>query len=185
MDTFDEFMSEYEKEREIERQNFLSKCLDKVDGGEFAYDLLVLAVCKRFKLDVNFIPSVAYIMVEYFVDNVEESFYKWVNRNDAPFIRPFYNLKKIFPEFAELVDDDREIVKLANEIYGLDLDYDFDADYVYSFSFDFNSFTPLNIKEIKDLKNEIQFCKKYGVDCNELEEKLLGYGLNEEQLELL
>ena len=176
-------LEEYRRKQEMKRQMFLLKCLDKVDSGEFAYHLLVLAVCKRFDLDINYIPSVAYIMVEYFVENVEESFYDWVNKNDAPFIRPISSLKKIFPEFKEIVEYDMEIVKLANEIYNLDLDYD--EDYVYSFSFDFNSFIPLNMREIKELKTEVEFCEKYGIDCSHLKDKLMSYGLSEEQLDLI
>lgn len=185
MDSFDKEMEEYRREQELERQKFLDKCVSKIDDGELAYSLLVLAVCERFKLDVRYPPSVAYIMVEHFVENVEEPFNEWVNKNDAPFIRPFSSLKKIFPEFKGIAKNDYGIVKLANEIYNLDLDYDFDADYVYSFSFDFNSFVPLDMNEIKNLKTEIMFCEKYNIDCSSLKEQLMGYGLTEEQLELI
>ena len=185
MNQMDKEMEDYRAKREMERQNFLNNCLGKITDGEFAYELLVLAVCKRFKLDVRYPPSVAYIMVEHFVENVDEPFNEWVNKNDAPFIRPFYDVKKIFPEFTGIAKSEREIIKLANKIYNLDLDYDIDADYVYSFSFDFNSFTPLNLNEVQKLKLEIEFCKKYGVDCSELEEQLMSYGLDETQLELL
>ena len=185
MDSLDKAMEEYHKEQEEKRQKFLGKCLDKINDGDFAYNLLVLAVCKRFNLDIDYTPNVAYIMVEHFVENVDESFNEWVNKNDAPFVRPFSSLKKIFPEFRSIAKNGREIVKLANEIYNLDLDYDFDADYVYSFSFDFNSFTPINMNEVKELKTEISFCRKYGIDCTKLEEQLMSYGLNKDQLDLI
>ena len=185
MDSLDNAMEEYHREEEEKRQKFLGKCLDKISDGERAYHLLVLAVCERFELDIDFIPSVAYIMVEHFVKNVDESFNEWVTKNDAPYVRPFSSLRKIFPEFKGIAKNGYEIVKLANEIYNLDLDYDFDADYVYSFSFDFNSFTPINMNEIKELKTEISFCRKYGIDCTKLEEQLMGYGLNKDQLDLI
>ena len=125
-------------------------------------------------------------MVEHFVENVDETFDEWVNRNDAPFIRPIFDAKKIFPEFKDIAKDNYEIIKLANKIYNLDLDYDWvDEDYMYSFSFDFNSFTPLNIDEVRKLKLEIDFCKKYGIDYSDLEKKFLEYGLDESQMELL
>lgn len=183
--SFEKAMEEYHREQEEKRQKFFEKCLDKIDDGELAYHLLVLAVCKRFELDIDYVPSVAYIIVEHFVENVDESFDEWVNKNNAPFVRPFSSLKKIFPEFRSIARNDKEIVKLANEIYNLDLDYDFDADYVYSFSFDFNSFTPINLNEIKELKTEISFCRKYDIDCSKLEEQLMSYGLNKDQLDLI
>ena len=48
MNQIDKEMEEYYAKREMERQNFLNNCLGKITDGEFAYDLLVLAVCKRF-----------------------------------------------------------------------------------------------------------------------------------------
>lgn len=167
------------------RKKFLSKCLSKIDDGEFACELLVLAVCKRFKLDSRYPPSVAYIMVDYFVENIDESFPDWVNKSNSPFIRRFGDVKKLFPEFKGIAKNEREIIELANQVYNLDLDYDWEEEYVYSFSFDFNSFTPINVSEIKALKTEIDFCKKYNIDYSSLEEKILSYGLDESKLDLL
>ena len=181
----EKIMEDYHKKQEEEKEKFLQKCLNKIDNGNFAYELIVLAICKRFKLDIQWIPSVAYIMAEYYVENINEPFNEWVGKSNAPLIRPFTQIKKIFPELTLITKNDKEIIKIANEVYNLDLDYDFDADYVFSFSFDFNSFTPLNISEIKKLKQEINFCEKYNIDSSDLNEKLLSYGLTETQLELI
>ena len=62
---------------------------------------------------------------------------------------------------------------------------DWERDYVYSYSFDFNSFTPISMDEVKEIKAEIKFCEKYGLDHNELDEKLSSFNLSKEVLEMI
>ena len=187
----DEVMSEYEKKREAERRVFLEKCKSKVTDGELLYYMLVRYVADRFNISTSTyqpIPNAVYDILDYYINEVEdESIIEWLHKNDSPFIRKAKDMRSIFPEFKYL-DDDKQIMETANEIYGLDLiyDYEFDAiDYVYSYSFDFNSFEPLDLGEVKGLKDDIRVLQKYGVDTSDLEVKIEGFGLPKEILERL
>ena len=55
----------------------------------------------------------------------------------------------------------------------------------YSYSFDFNSFTPIPIKEIYEIKQEIAILSKYAVDTSALEAKIDSYGLPENVIQRL
>lgn len=189
MDDLDKAMEEYHKQKELKRQKFFDKCLSKIDNGELAYDLLRLKLCKRFDIDTDFhIPEVIYIVLNHFVENVEEPFGKWISKDDAPLIRPASELKTIFPELKAITNNNHKIVELANKIYGLDLEIsnDFMGDkYVYSLSFDFNSFTPLPIDEIVKLIREIEFCKKYDLPYDKIMDKIKSYNINKKALDII
>ncbi len=186
----DNEMSEYRQKREAERQTFMEKCLSTIKDGEFAYYLLILYVCKRYNIDTDYnIPYFAYNIVEYYINKgIEVPFSEWLNQDDAPLVRSVKELPKIFPEFKTLAKDEHDYVELANSIYGLELELDGDkhlhdcAEYVYAYKFDFNSFTPINIDELKELLRELQFCKKYNIDTTELENRINEYGFTEEQI---
>lgn len=185
MDDIDKAMEEYRLKKEAEEQAFLQKGLDKMTG-ELAYHSYLLLICERFKLNSRcyYTPEVAYILTDYFIENVDEPFDVWVRKNDAPFVRPLSDARKIFHEF-KFLDDDIEILKLANKVYGLDLQTDFEKDFMYSFSFDFDSFTPIDITGVRELKTEISILEKHNVACDDLKEELMSFGLTEEQLELI
>ena len=184
MDSFEKAMMEIEKEKEEERRVFLQKCLDKMTG-ELAYNSFVLLICERFKIESRYCtPEVAFILADHFVENVDEPFSKWISKNNAPFVRPISDARKIFHEFDFLTGDE-EIIDLANKMYGLDLKTTYEGDYMYSFSFDFNSFTPIDITGVRELKNEIKILEKHNVACDDLKTKLSEYGLTSEQLELI
>ena len=186
MDDFEREIQKIREEEERERQAFLQKALSKMTG-EMAYQSLLMLICKRFKLDKGYYtPEVAYVLVDHFINNVDEPFERWIHKNDSPFVRKLSDAKRIFHEFSFL-EDDEKIVELANKVYNLDLKIDYDEyhPYMYSLSFDFNSFTPINIDGIKELKAEISVLEKHGIDCTDLYEQLNGFGLTEEQLELI
>ena len=173
---------------------FFNKCSNKINDGEFIYHLLGLALCERFKLKLRYDgepPYVVWGIVNHYVDNIDMDWVEWLTSDDAPFIRPVGQLKRIFPELAKIYNNETEIVELANKIYGLDLHLDNEGcyhdypEYVYSLSFDFNSFKPLPIEEIKDIKTEKETLNKYGYDVSELDKKLSSYGLTEDELELI
>ena len=182
----DEYMESIRKEREEKRQKFLNTAVEKMDNGELCYHAFVLLICERFNLKkrYGYVPDVAHVLAEHFINNVDEPFNKWVYKNDAPFVRPLKDSREIFHEFAFL-ENDWEILELANKVYGLDLQVDCEEEYMFSLSFDFNSFTPINIDGIKELKQEIKILEKHNVDCSDLKEQLNTYGLTEEQLELI
>ena len=188
MDDIEKAMMEYQLKKEEKRKQFLQKGLDKMTG-ELAYQSFALLICNRFELDRRYhgicgLPDVAYIFAEHFIKEVDEPFTEWINKNDAPFIRPLKEARKIFHEF-DFLKDNVEIVELANKLYGLDLEVDYEEEYMYTFSLDFNSFTPVDITGLKELKEEIRVLEKHGVECDELKEQLADYGLTSEQLELI
>ena len=187
---FDEAIEKYREERDAKRKEFLDKCLASINDGEFAGELLVLYVCKRFDLPTDYYtPYSAYNIVEYYIDKgIEMPFPEWLSQNNAPIIRKVGNLKKVFKEFSDITDDVYEIVALANEIYGLDISIEDDGcgrypEYWYAYEFDFNSYTPININHLKELLIELDFCKKYELDTTGLEIEIYNYGLTDEQLD--
>ena len=190
MDDIDKAMDEYRKERELERQQFLKKGADKVkDNVKVIYQSLSLYIANRYGVyDSYQLPYVVYIILNHYFENVEEDFEEWLNKENSPLIRRGDEIPKIFPEIAEITENKRKIVEIANTIYGLNLKYykePYEVPYLYAFEFDFNSFIPIDIKKIKELKTEINVLKKYDKDTSELEEELKGFGLTEEQLNLL
>ena len=57
--------------------------------------------------------------------------------------------------------------------------------YVYAYSLDLDSFVPIDLEKVKELKQEIDFCRKYGLETDELEDKLSDYGVSVKELEEL
>lgn len=82
--------------------------------------------------------------------------------------------------FKTLSEYDDEIKKIDKINVGLHLDTNDHCIYIYSYSFDFNNFTPIPIKEIYEIKQEIAILLKYGVDTSALEAKINSYGLPED-----
>lgn len=192
MDDFEKAMKEYEEQKEKERLAFLKRCHDKITDDGIVYLGLSHILAHRFRIEEPYhgsdYPGVVYELVNYYVDNVEEDFLDWIHKDNGPFVKTPKQIIKIFPEFHNITKDARKIVKLANKIYNLDLKYNHDeyyGDYIYSYSFDFNSFTPINISEVIELKKEIEVLRKYNQPTDELEKKLTGYGFTPEQLELI
>lgn len=169
----------------MDYETFMKTCGEKINDGELIYRAAAFFIAKRFDVEI---PSYGdmngsvYHILNYYVENVDEDFETWLNKEDGPMIRPMRQLRKIFPEFS-FIKSDSEILDTANRIYGLDLDYI--DDYFFSLSFDFNSFTPINVKEVHDIKKDIDVLKKYGHPTDELEEKLNGFGLDPEILEAI
>lgn len=189
--SFEEYMEEYYKEKEEKRLKYLDTFKSKICGDiETVYEAFLLLICKRYKMDSSYsIPNVAYNILQYFVENVDGlSFGEWIWCDDAPFVRKYSEIRKIFHEIPSTKKTSPyDFVKSVNNIYGLDLKVieEYDAHYVYSFQFSFDSFTPLDVSEIIKLKNEITVLKKYGHSTGDLEEKLNGYGLSAEQIDKL
>lgn len=179
----DEYMEQCRLEEEKEYQIFLNKFKEKTDNLETTYHAYLLLICQRYNLTYEYgIPNVAHKLLDYYIENVDEDFDTWLHKNDAPFVRTSEEVQKIFHEIPSksLVN----LVNTVNSLYGLDLvisDEYFET-YVYSYSFDFNSFTPINVDEIREIKNEISVLEKHGYDTSALETKLQTYGLSEDQL---
>ena len=188
--TLEKMREEARKEKDLKRQEFLKRALPKLNNFNIVFELLALKLCRRYDIDASIeIPSCIYTILEdYIMNDNDEDIETYFNKNNSPLVRPVSELRKMFPELVGLCKDSHnnsELIKLANTIYGLNLQLDnwgWDA-YVYSLEFDFNSFKPINLKEIREILTEINFCKKYNVDFKKLQEKLDSYGLTDEQLE--
>lgn len=167
----------------MEKLTLIDKCASKITSSSLIYSMCALRIMQRFKLSMewnNKPPRVCYKILNYYVNNIDEDFEEWLLKNDAPLVRPLSHLRKIFPELV--LDEQitiREIVDLANKIYGVDL-HICDNEYIYSYSFDFNSFKPIPVKEIHDIKQKIRILNKYDVDTSALKAQINKYGLPDE-----
>lgn len=190
-----EFLEAKRELEEQERLQFLKDTREKVykcNDGEFHYRLLVLRVCQRYKLSLEYVPDAVYIVVNDYIEKMDDiSFEEYLCGPSAPLIRPVKEVRKIFHEFSFLKTD-KEIVDLANKVYGLNLKIvsngSYESPYLFSESFSFESFTPINIDEVKTLKDELTILKKYDASnkaIQELKDKINGFGLSNEILELI
>ncbi len=195
---FEDYREFFEAKRELEEQErlqFLKDTREKVykcNDGEFHYRLLVLRVCQRYKLSLEYVPDAVYIVVNNYIEKMDDiSFEEYLCGPSAPLIRPVKEVRKIFHEFSFL-ETNKEIVDLANKVYGLNLKIvnsgSYEPPYLFSESFSFESFTPINIDEVKTLKDELTILKKYDASnkaIQELKDKINGFGLSKEILELI
>lgn len=185
VDDIEAYMEQRRVEKERRYETFMKTCRDKITDGDVIYRALALFIAKRFDIEIPCYGDVdgsVYCILNHYVEEVDEDFETWLNKDDGPMIRPMKQLRKIFPEFS-FIESDVEIMKTANKIYGLDLDYT--EDYFFSFSFDFNSFTPIDVGEIHAIKEDIKILQRYGHPTDELEEKLNSFGLDPEILEAI
>lgn len=192
---FDEYLEAKRELEEQERLQFLKDTREKVykcNDGEFHYRLLVLRVCQRYKLSIEYVPNAVYAVVNDYIEKMDDiSFEEYLCGPSAPLIRPVKDICKIFHEFSFLKTD-KEIVDLANKVYGLNLKIvsngSYGGSYLFSESFSFESFTPINIDEVKTLKDELIILKKHDASnkaIQELKDKINGFGLSKEILELI
>ena len=165
---------EIDRRHSYERGKYLKLVVDSVkNDSEFIYTMLCDRVAKRFEID-NYASCISDI-IKHYVENVDMDFNEWLYCDDAPLIVPLHKIVGLFPEFANLGKSKYEIVNIANKMYGLDMHIDYDCcgdSYVYAYSFNFNSFTPICVDDVSDIKKEIEFCEKYGIDHKELDEKI-------------
>lgn len=186
-----EELEKYRKEQEEKRLALYDKCASKITDSSLIYQMCALKIMQRFELKLrwdNYPPYVCYKILDYYIENVDEDFGEWLYKDDAPLIRPVSDLRKIFPELILYNEiKNQEIIDLANTLYnvGLHLDTNDHCIYIYSYSFDFNNFTPIPIKEIYEIKQEITILLKYGVDTSALEAKINSYGLPENVIQRL
>lgn len=181
----DEFMEQERQKREEEHDVFMKTCREKITDGDLVYRALALFIAKRFDVDI---PSYGdmngsvYIILNHYVEEVDEDFETWLNKENAPLIRRKNELREIFPEFSFMVKDS-DIVEAVNKIYGLNIELR--GDYFYSLEFDFNSFVPIDVGEIHALKEEKKTLEKYGMPTDEVDEKLDSFGLDPEIMEAI
>ena len=170
-----------------EQDQFMQKVSDKIRDGEIIYKSLALDIAKWFRIDMDYgANDIVYIILNHYIDNVDENLDEWLHKDDAPFVRDADELPKIFPEIAIITKDYSEIVEIANSLYGLNLElykeWGESQVYVYSFSFSFNSFKPIKAEDINDLLSEYRALKKYGIDTTDVEAQLSDLGLNHDFL---
>lgn len=193
MDDIDNYMKRIEEEREQERLNFIKKGGDKVrNDDELLYEMTALFIQDRFEIKDTWchrIPEPVWRITDHYYEEVNEPLNKWLRKNDSPIIKTVSEFKRIFPELSGLCSNTLDMVELANKLYDLELKTDYDGiddpEYVYSYSFDFNSFTPIDVGKIKELKTEKCILAKYGHDTKEIDKQLNDFGLTEEQLEMI
>ena len=189
MDDRDMELNEMRMKKERDRSIRLKKCLNKLADPELAYKCLALRIAERFDISKGYcgFPDSVYAILNYWIDEVDEDFESWLNKDDAPLIRKASELNRIFPEFNFETNICKKI-ELINRVYGVELYYDgriYWEDYVYSYSFDFNSFTPLPVKKIHNLKKEISVLEKHGADASALRKELEDLDLPEDVLEVI
>lgn len=187
MADIDSIIEEDRRKRQKEYDDFMETCKNKITDGGLIYRSLALFIAKRFQVKISpyahcDLPDCVYHILNYYVEEVDEDFEKWLNKNDAPLIRPKHQLRKIFHEF-DFISDDKKLVDTVNKVYGLDLNLD--SDYIYTNSFDFNSFVPINVEEIHNIKEDINTLRKYNYPTIELEEKLKDFNLPDEIIEVI
>jgi hypothetical protein len=112
-------------------------------------------------------------------------------KDNAPYIVKASKMPVIFHEFKQL-GSNKAIMEMANKMYNLDLEYhyndtygDYSDDYVFAYEFDFNSFEPVNLNEVIELKRDIDVLKKYNHDTSELESKLNDFNLPKDILDVI
>lgn len=195
---FENFNDWIEAKRELEEQErlqFLEDTREKCyqcNDGDFHYRLLVLRVCEKYNLDTDYPPDVAYRVVNNYVEKINDiSFEDYICGPNAPLIRPSKEIRKIFYEF-DFLEKNSEIIELANKVYNLNLEIAsggiWGESYLFSESFSFESFTPIDIKELHTLKQELEVLKKHNTDTKtikEVEEQIKNYGLTDDILELI
>lgn len=193
VEDIESYFMKIEQEREEERLNFLKEGGDKIrNNNELLYEMTALFIQDRFNIRDDWydkIPAVVWRVTDYYYEEVNEPLNQWLRKDNSPMIKTVNDFKKIFPELSGLCSNVLDMVELANKLYNLELKVDYDGidepEYVYSFNFDFNTFTPINVKKIKELKTEKCVLAKYGHDTSEIDEKLNNFGLTEEQLEMI
>ncbi|MBP5423052.1 MAG: hypothetical protein J6Y78_11480 [Paludibacteraceae bacterium] len=158
-------MDEYEKRYNYERQQYVKLIADTFSNdGELIFEMVVNMIAKRFGVD-KYAPIGE--LLDYYIENVDMSLNEWLFCDNAPLLIRLDDVGKIFYEFKGIAENDFKIVELANKTYGLDLHIDYNygsPSYVYAFEFNFNSFTPIDVKRLYNLKKEIEFCEKYGAE---------------------
>ena len=183
MDDIEIGLKKYEDRRALKSQMKFKLIADTMGhDGRLIWELMSLKVAQRFGIGLdNVMHSPCHLIALHYIESedIGLDFVEWLYCDNAPFLKPLHKIGKYFPELKPFAKDDREIVRLANKVYGLELkvDEDWYTEYVYAYGLDFNSFTPVNLGEVNELKREIDFCKKYGLETGELEEKLSDYGL--------
>lgn len=171
----------------MDYDTFMQTCADKIRNGELIYRAMALFIAQRFNVKIPTYGDVdagVYYILNHYVEEVDEDLETWLNKDDGPMIRPVKDLKRIFHEF-KFIEDDYKLVRTVNEIYGLDLEIDENGEYFYTLSFDFNSFTPIDVNGVHEIKRDIEVLKKYGHPTDELEAMLAEYGLDPEIMEVL
>ena len=117
--TVEKEMSEYQKKKEEKRKQFFKKCSDKIRKGELIYQALALYIAKRYNIDTDYLPNVIYIILNHYIENIEEDFETWIHKENSPLLRPAEQLPKIFPEIAVITTNEEQIIKIANNLYNL------------------------------------------------------------------
>lgn len=169
----------------MDYDTFMQTCANKINDGELIYRAMGLFIAKRFHVEIpkwGDIGGGVWAILNHYIEEVDEDFESWLNKDDAPMIRPLSELRKIFPEF-KYIEDDNKLIETANKVYGLTMDID--GEYFYSLSFDFNSFTPIDVGDIDTLKKDMEVLQKYGYPTDEIEAKIANYGFDPEIMEVL
>lgn len=155
---------------------------DTIKDGDLIYDGLVLIVCDAFNLTINYgKPSVAYAIVNYYLDNdIMIDFKQWLYSDNGPIVKNEFDIKKVFPELKHIKSLET-LITIANKIYNLNLKLAGDNTvYAMTFNYDFDR---IDVKLLQEIKEEQEFCNKYNIElCQESQEKLKTFNLNNETL---
>lgn len=148
----DRMKKEDEAKRQRENDIFFNACLREING-EDAYHYLIIKASKIMNT-----PKIP-LFVNYYFENKEHfdcSFEEWLVADNGPLYRN--SIRGLFPELEVITHDEYEIMKMANEYYGLDLHMDPCDEFIYAYEFNFKELNEkrVNMDEIKDeMKNLI------------------------------
>ena len=183
----DTYMEEKRSEEEKEYRRFMNSCKEKITDGDVIYRALALFIAKHFKIEIpeyGDIDGGVYAILNHYVRNIDEDFEDWINKENGPMIRPMRDLRKIFKEL-NFIKSDKKLMEKANRLYNLEMKMDSERKYFYALQFDFNSFTPINVKKVHELKEDKRVLEKYGLPTDEVDKKLEELKIPQEIMEVL
>ena len=198
---FEQAIEERRKEEQKKQEKWLAGAVNKIaDDHELIYFMMGLFIQYRFNIapQYNGEPNdIVWGILDNYINNFNGDIKDYLYSDNGPMVRRMCEIPRMFPELVEMIpkgshyediDTNKEILKLANKLYGLEMEPDddyFGAEYFYALKFDFNAFQPIDIDKAKRLKKEKIILEKYGHDASAIDERLKEFGLTEEQLECL
>ena len=150
----DKEIQKEEEKRARDRQIFLNKCLEEIDG-EDAFEFLLIKASRILGCGREINEGVD-VITSYYFDNQEHfdcSFTEWLLSDNGPIVRE--NIKSLFPELAIITQDKYEISQMVKQYYNIDIHWDCDGYYFYALEFNFKELNKIRI-DMKSIKEKMK-----------------------------